>query len=147
MAQNAPLRKSARSEEVNASKLRRLAPAELKGLVLKPRLKLAVGCSGSRFQQDVEVVGVNGAKQSIFAVDVTSADQIDQRLFEAERPFLLRDRDFLMKVLERVAANVMSRAVADHQQLGRGNTSTTHFLRKQNLRVHRGDSHREFLTN
>jgi hypothetical protein len=47
-------------------------------------------------QQDIEIVGMDGAEQGVLAIDVTVADQRDQRILEAERAFLLGDRNFLM---------------------------------------------------
>src|SRR5438270_794598 len=42
---------------------------------------LAVSAGGGGGQKNVEVVGMNRAKQRIFALDVALADEIDERVF------------------------------------------------------------------
>ena len=90
--------------------------------------ELTVGGSGGRrIEQDVEVVGVNGAEEGVFALDVALTDQVYERFFEGEGAFLLGQGDFLMKVLQRVTADMVAGAVADQQQLGRGNAASAFF--------------------
>ena len=89
---------------------------------------LPVGAGGGGgIQKNVEVVRVNGAEESVFALDVALADQIDERIFETEGAFLFGESDFLVKVLEGVAPDVVARAVADEEQLGRGNAAAAFF--------------------
>ena len=59
-------------------------------------------------------------------------------------PCLPGDRDLLMQVLQRVLAHVLARAVADHQQLRRGNQAAAD-PRHQRLRQHAGQRHRQLL--
>ncbi len=90
--------------------------------------ELTVGGSGGRrIEQDVEVVGMNGAEESVFALDVALTDQVYERFFEGEGAFLLSEGDFLVKVLQRVAADVMASAVTDQKQLGSGNAASAFF--------------------
>ena len=89
---------------------------------------LAVRSGGGRgIQKNIEVVRVNGAEESVFALDVALADQIDERVFEAEGAFLFGESDFLVKVLQGVAPDVVARAVADEEQLGCGNAAAAFF--------------------
>jgi len=89
---------------------------------------LAVGAGGGGgIQKNIEIVRVNGAEESVFALDVALADQIDERVFEAEGAFLFGESDFLVKVLEGVAPDVVASAVADEEQLGCGNAAAAFF--------------------
>src|SRR6202035_3040860 len=89
--------------------------------------RLGAGSRGCGVEEDVEVVGMDGAELCFFAVDVAAADQRGQGILERERAFLLGDGNFLMQMLERVAANAIAGAVADHQELGSGNAATVFF--------------------
>ncbi len=70
---------------------------------------------------------MDGAEQSVLALDVALADEIDERIFETEGAFLFGESDFLVKVLEGVAPDVVASAVADEEQLGRGNAAAAFF--------------------
>src|SRR5258706_2358821 len=85
---------------------------------------LAVRGGGGRgVQKNVQVVGMDGAEESVFALDVALADQIDERVFEAEGAFLFGESNFLVKMLQGVAPDVMASAVAYKEQLGCGNAA------------------------
>ena len=89
---------------------------------------LAVRAGGGRgVQKNVEVIGMDGAEECVLSLDVALADEIEERVFEAEGAFLFRESDFLVKVLEGVASDVMASAVADEEQLGRGNAAAAFF--------------------
>src|SRR5258707_5449989 len=89
---------------------------------------LAVGAGGGGgIQKNIEVVRVNGAEESVFAVDVALADQIDERVFEAEGAFLFGESDFLVKGLEGREPDVVASAVTDEEQLGCGNAAAAFF--------------------
>src|SRR5450755_1508228 len=87
---------------------------------------------------------MNGAEQGVFAFDLSVADQGDERFFEAERAFLFGDGDFLMEVLKGVAADVVTSAVADHEEFGGGNAAASLFG-EQDLGVDGGEGHGQFL--
>lgn len=110
------------------------------GVKHRGNAELAVGSRWRRLQENVEIVGMNGTEQGIFAVDVIVVDQGDQRIFQAERSLFLGHGYFLVEVLECVAADVMAGAVADHEEFGGGNAAAG-FLGKQDLRVNRGEGH------
>ena len=95
----------------------------------------ASGRGGGRFQEDVEVVGVDGAELRVFAIDLIGVDQVDQGFFEGERPFLLGEGNFLMEVLESVFADVVASAVADHQEFSGGNAASA-FSRGAGVSMH-----------
>ena len=46
---------------------------------------LRVGASGGGFEDDVEVVGVDGAEEGLFPVDLVGMDELGQRFLEGER--------------------------------------------------------------
>ena len=73
-----------------------------------------------------------------------SLHQPRQRLLERKRALLARDRDLLMQMLQRVLADVLARAVADHQQL-RGRHQPAADPRQQHLGHDRGQRHRQLL--
>ena len=83
---------------------------------------------------------MNRAKEGVFALDMALAHEIYKRFFEAEGTFLLGEGDFLMKVLQRVAADMVAGAVTDQQQLG-GRDATAAFLGQENLRVDGSEGH------
>ena len=87
---------------------------------------------------------MNGAEQRVFAVDVTVTDQGNQRIFQAKRTLLFGDGDLLMEMLQRVAPDVVARAVADQEEFGGGNAATC-LLGEQDLGVDGGQSHGQFL--
>ena len=106
----------------------------------------ASGGGGGRFQEDVEVVGVDGAQLGVFAIDLIGVDQVDQGFFEGERSFLLGEGNLLMEVLESVFADVVASAVADHQEFSGGDAASA-FSGKKDLCVDGGEGHGQFLAN
>ena len=85
---------------------------------------LAVRSGGGRgVQENVEIIGMDGAEECVLSLDVALADEIEERVFEAEGAFLFGESDFLVKVLEGVAPDVMASAVAYKEQLGRRNAA------------------------
>jgi len=87
---------------------------------------------------------MNGAEESVFALDVALADQTDERFLERKGSFLFSESDFLVKVLEGVSPDVVASAVADQQQLGCRDAAAT-FFGQQELRVNGGEGHGQFL--
>src|SRR5512137_2163853 len=71
------------------------------------RLLLIYLATASRFQQDVQIIGMDGAEKRVFAVDVPFADQLHKRFLQRERALFLGHSDFLMQVLQGVAAYVL----------------------------------------
>src|SRR3954453_13616310 len=89
---------------------------------------------------------MNGAELRFFAVDVAVADQRRQGIFQSERTFFLGDRNFLMQMLQRIAADAVARAIADHEELRSRHAAAALFW-QQDLRVNGGDRHAEVLAN
>ena len=80
---------------------------------------LAVRSGGGRgVQENVEIIGMDGAEECVLSLDVALADEIEERVFEAKGTFLFGESNFLVKVLEGVAPDVMASAVAHKEQLG-----------------------------
>src|SRR5712671_7916036 len=73
---------------------------------------------GGGVQKNVEVIGMDGAEECVLSLDVALADEIEERVFEAEGAFLFGESNFLVKMLEGVAPDVMASAVAYKEQLG-----------------------------
>ena len=73
----------------------------------------------NRFEDAFELVGMTRPRQRVRVRNEPGFHQPRQRFFERERPLLARQRHLLMQMLQRVLANVLPRAVADHQQLDR----------------------------
>ncbi len=71
---------------------------------------------------------------------------MDQGFFECEGSFLFCERNFLVKVLQGVLADVVARAVADHQEFSGGDAASA-FSGEEDLRVDGGESHRQLLAN
>ena len=84
-------------------------PADLSGSVASPAARAEL----------LELLGVRRPAVRLAPVDQALAHQPRQRFLERERPVLARDGDLLVQVLQRVLANVLARAVADHQQFRR----------------------------
>src|SRR5579862_9451420 len=95
-------------------------------------------------EQALELLGVDGARERVLAIDEAALHELGQRLLERERSLLARDRDLLVQVLQRVLAHVLARAVADDQQL-RGRNPAAADFRHQRLDQHGRQRHRELL--
>jgi hypothetical protein len=74
---------------------------------------LTMGCG--RLQEDIQVVRMNGAKLRVLFFDFAVPNQRHKRFFQSERAPFLGKRDLLMEVLQIVSANVMPRAISNHQ--------------------------------
>src|SRR4029450_8913414 len=72
-----------------------------------------------RGDQAVELVAVRCAGAGTLDIEHASLDELRETLFEREGSVLPREGDLLIEVLQRVLANVLPRAVADHQQFDR----------------------------
>src|ERR1043166_694085 len=70
-----------------------------------------------RLENRVELLGMGRADARLVPIQRAGLHQPGQRFLEAERPRLPRNRDLLMQVLQRVLAQVLPRAVADHQEI------------------------------
>ena len=71
---------------------------------------------------------MRGARQRIMSLDRATLHEVRERFLERDRTVPPRDRDLLMQVLQRVSADVLTRAVADHQQLHRGGEPAAELL-------------------
>jgi hypothetical protein len=63
------------------------------------------------FQQDTQVVRMNGAKLRIFLFDFSVADKRPKRFFKSKGASLPRKRYLLVEILQIVSANVMPRHI------------------------------------
>src|SRR5688500_2921027 len=84
----------------------------------------------------LELVRMRGPRQRVLVLDQLLADETRQRFLQRDRSLPARDRDLLMQVLQRVLADVLACAVADHEQLGGGNTAAAD-ARQEHLRHQR----------
>src|SRR5882762_9046722 len=85
------------------------------------------GGGGGGVQKNVEVIGMDGAEKGVLSLDVALADEIEERVFEAERAFLFGESNLLVKMLQGVAPDVMASAVADEEQFCGGNAAAAFF--------------------
>ncbi len=89
---------------------------------------------------------MDGTEERFFAIDLAGLDEVDQGLFESEGALFLGERNFLVQVLQGVAADMVARAVAEDKKFGGGNAASAFFW-KQDLGVNRGQGHGQFLSN
>jgi hypothetical protein len=85
------------------------------------------------------------ARTSLLNRQASFADEARQRLFERERPVVPRHRDFLMQVLQRVLAHMLTRADSSSSAVPRPAMRPPSFSRHEDLRHDRGERHDEFL--
>src|SRR6516162_699347 len=97
-----------------------------------------VGCGG--LQKDIQIVGMNRAKLSVFAFDAPAADERYQGFLQGERAAFFREWYLLVEVLQIVFTDVLPRAVSHHQEFRRRHAPAV--LRwQQNLSQHGGKRH------
>ena len=97
-----------------------------------------------RTKQPFELFGMPGARARIVCRNQPFVDELRERFLERDRAAALGDRDLLMQMLQRVLADVLARAVPNHQQLGGRHTAAAG-TRQQRLRQHRAERHRQVL--
>ena len=78
-----------------------------------------------------KVVRMIRSQAGLGAIHGTAFDEAGETVLEGERPMLPRDRDLLMKLVELIAPDVLTRAVADDEELRGRDTSTTHTRQKR----------------
>src|SRR5713101_8204773 len=82
-----------------------------------------LSCFGSCPQCLLEILHVVGAEHGVGAIHKTALDEPGEAFLEGKRSVLPGNRDLLVQMLERIAANVLACAVADEQQLGGRHTT------------------------
>src|ERR1700746_883785 len=130
--------------EAKRPRLAKMAMVTVAGRLNRAEKKSGGGDCG--LQEDVQVVGVDGAELRVFAVDLAGVDELDEGFFEGEGSLLFCEGDFLMQVLQGVFADVVASAVTDDEQFG-GRDAASALSGEQNLRVDGGEGHSQLLAN
>jgi len=87
-------------------------------------------------EQSVEFIRMYRAATCLRQRNKLLPDENGKRFLESKRTIRTSDGDFLMQVLQRILANVLSRSIADHQQLCGRNASPSN-ARQQMLSHYR----------
>jgi len=89
---------------------------------------------------------MDGAVEGFFPFDLVGMDEGSQTIFECEGTLLFGEGDFLMQVLQRVSADMVTGAIGDHEEFGGGHASTA-LAGEEDLGVDGGEGHGKFLAN